>query len=102
MYHAWAPIGMRKRCPHALIEPESNIAVGWYHEYKRLRVLPFCGRDLLKQPAYVYEAIRAVDDAIIETKAEKQQADEAAQPRPPSGAEELMAKLQAERKKQGR
>lgn len=67
----WAP-GM-KRCPFSQIETEANVAIAWHARYTRLHVLPFGGSDLMEQPAFVHEAIFAVDDAILEVESEQRQ-----------------------------
>ena len=59
-----------RRCPWSQIELEAYVAIGWHREFTRLRVLPFGGSDLMDQPAFVYEAIVAADNAKAEVDAE--------------------------------
>lgn len=62
-----------------MIPAEAWEAVRWHREFSRLRVLPFGGSDLMDQPAYVYEAIEAVDSASMESEREAQRRAEKAQ-----------------------
>lgn len=75
---AWAP--GQKRCPWSQVDDAALIAIGWHRDYTRLRVLPFGGTDLMAEPAYVYEAIKAVDEAAAEVQAEADRQRKVAEP----------------------
>lgn len=34
------------------------MCVNWWHEWRDLHVLPYGGSDMMKQPAYILDAIR--------------------------------------------
>jgi hypothetical protein len=59
-----------RRCPWSAVEYASVVAIEWWHDRKRFGSMPFGGHDLMTQPAYVYEAMHAVDDAVTEIERE--------------------------------
>lgn len=68
-FHLGYSPGLR-RCPWSQIDTEAVVSVAWAQDLTRLRVTPF-GGDLMDHPAYVFEAVRAADDAIAEAEGEK-------------------------------
>ncbi len=97
---SWAPGLMR--CPWSQIEPEARTAIGWHHDYTRLRVLPFGGSDLMRQPAYVYEAIRAVDDALLDVDAHQARVQQEADEKAKADLEQAQRDRDRENRRRGR
>ena len=65
----WAP--ELRRCPKAVFTPEVWALVSWWADWKSMGVLPFGGRDLMRQPAHVVEALRTCEYAALEWRSER-------------------------------
>jgi len=58
-----------KRCPWSLFTPPVLMCLGWWRDWRDLKVLPYEGADLMDQPAYVLDAIRACEGPVHEQQA---------------------------------
>tara|TARA_R110000824_G_C15230416_1_gene678499 strand:+ start:3721 stop:4092 length:372 start_codon:yes stop_codon:yes gene_type:complete len=52
---AWDWMPSLRRCPWSQIDEEALMMVGWWSEYTEFGVLPWGGKDLMKQPAIVLD-----------------------------------------------
>ena len=52
-----------RQCPWSQIDFDTRLVLQWYRDYEDFGIFPFGSDNLLREPAYVYEAFRIIKDA---------------------------------------